>query len=235
MSVSGFFARPGISQCCQLCGEATCEPVCQWCKNDTCFFYHDRLPVNLLLRPAIARYIRHRRYSALFACGFYQWPLNRLIHQFKFSRQVATARLLARWFAPLCSQISTPPDYLLPVPSPANRYWQRQFNPAGVLADEISRWCHIPVFHGWASRRPGKPQHTQNRSERFTNLRHAFAVQRLPQASCVAIVDDVVTTGCTADALAGLILSQRPDICVQVWAIAVTPAPGRKHDSQAPL
>ena len=190
----------------------------------------------MLLRPAIARYIRHRRYSVLLACGFYQWPLSQLIRHFKFHRQIATARLLADWFAPMCSQLSTPqPDYLLPVPAPANRYWQRQFNPPGVLADEISRRCGIPVYHGWASRRPGKPQHTQNRSERYTNLRHAFTVKGLPQAACVAIIDDVVTTGCTADVLARLIHQHRPDVSVQVWAIAVTPAPARKLDAHPPL
>ncbi len=218
-----------LNYSCLLCQQFSHQKICVHCKNDTRFFsqYTD---ANLLLNPAVARHIRHTHYSALYACGYFEWPFNHMIRALKFTHDLRYSSELARWFyAHCCKNATSLPQVLLPVPLPANRYWSRQFNQAGELSRQISVLSGIPTYAPWARRRRGAAQHTQNRAQRLINLRHAFTIETLPPVERVAIVDDVITTGCTADALATLIHRQAPHIQIQLWTIAVTPAPGKRQ------
>ena len=64
--------------------------------------------------------------------------------------------------------------------------------------------------------------------ERAANVRGAFAVEPLRRAELkgrdVALVDDVMTTGATADEAARVLL-QAGAASVRVWVVARTPAP----------
>ncbi|MBD3585728.1 ComF family protein [Salinimonas sp. HHU 13199] len=214
-----------LNYSCLLCKQFSRQKICIYCKNDTRFI-SPHSGTNLLLNPAIARHIRHTHYSALYACGYYEWPFDRMIRALKFNHDLRYASELARWFYEHCCENATSlPQVLLPVPLPANRYWTRQFNQAGELSRQISRLSGIPTYASWAQRHRGAAQHTQNRAQRLINLRHAFKINALPPVERVAIVDDVLTTGCTADALATLIHRQAPHMQIQLWTIAVTPAP----------
>ena len=228
--IKGWLSAVSPVTVCALCKQPSLGPVCEWCKNDTQFFYADAQPLNLLLRPAIARHLRHTGYSLLLACGYYAWPFDEMVSRFKFNGDMRLATILGQWLAQSCSQLPTAmqPELLLPVPLRTTGYWQRQFNQAEVLASVLGRELSIPVYRQWARRRRGLSQHRLNRSARFTNLRQAFSISELPNVTRVAIVDDVVTTGCTADALANLLRRAPPHLQIQVWALAVTPAPGKK-------
>lgn len=227
------FMMRWLNYSCLLCQQPLTggDPLCcRHCKTDTCFFEHHTNPPNLLRRPEISRYLRHAHCNALYACGYYQWPFNQMIQNLKFSYDLRYASILARWFVQTSVDYITPlPQILLPVPLPPWRYWKRQFNQAGELSRQLSRLTGIATYGGWATRRNGKAQHTLQRSERLTNLRNMFEIRSLPPVKNVAIVDDVVTTGCTVDALAALIRRQAPDIDVQIWAMAVTPPPSRRR------
>ena len=217
-----------LNYSCLLCRQYSRQKICEHCKNDTRFF-SQKNDTNLLLNPAIARHIRHTHYTALFACGYYEWPFDRMIRALKFTHDLRYSSELAKWFYTHCCENATSlPQVLLPVPLPANRYWSRQFNQAGELSRQISRLSGISTYAPWATRSGGKAQHTQNRAQRLINLRHAFDIQALPPVERVAIVDDVITTGCTADALATLIHQQAPRVQIQLWTIAVTSAPGKR-------
>ena len=105
-----------------------------------------------------------------------------------------------------------------------------------ILADLAKE--KIAVVHGDALDIPvredllQRPQDTIAQQEldaaaRRRNLRRAFAIDA-PQALAgrqVAIVDDVLTTGATAEALAGL-LRRAGAARVDVYCLARTPAPG---------
>jgi len=205
--------------------------VCSYCEHDTRFFQDDGRPINLLLRPEIARHVRHAHYAGLLACGYYEWPFDTLITRFKFNRDLRGAASLCRWLnGPIQQYLehqsgSICPQLLLPVPLRPSGYWQRQFNQAQIMAEAIAKKWHIEVNYGWAQRVAGKAQHQQNRAQRLVNLRRAFKVKPLPRVQSVAIIDDVITTGCTADALAGLLRHQYPHLHIQVWTLAVTRSP----------
>ncbi len=224
---------------CLLCYQASHTPVCQWCEYDAVFFSQDARATNLLHRPDLAAKIRHAHYTRLYACGYYQWPFSTLIHQLKFQRKRAAATVLSGWFnTHVLGRRDRPlPDCLLPVPLHLWRQGQRLYNQATELARGIGGFYSIPVIEFWAVRREAGSQHQRNRHQRLTAARHAFrlskdcldkAIMRQPVNS-VAIVDDVMTTGITVDVLAGMLKRRYPYLRIEVWVIAITPAPRRRR------
>ena len=86
-----------------------------------------------------------------------------------------------------------------PVPIHASRLRERGFHPAGELARSLARALGVPADpRALAQLRATASQTGLDRRARRRNVRGAFAVRaglRLPR--CVALVDDVVTTGAT--------------------------------------
>jgi competence protein ComFC len=130
-----------------------------------------------------------------------------LIHDFKYRRQVHLRHLLARMLregfrhARLLGQ---PPEVIVPVPLHPAREREREFNQAEVLADLAGARLGLPVRGCLRRRRYTYTQTNFHREERFDNLEGAFEVRRQTDISGrrVALVDDVLTTGSTADACA---------------------------------
>ena len=74
-----------------------------------------------------------------------------------------------------------------------------------------------------ARRHPPPQAKAESVAERLANVEGAFTVRRWPaDLREVAIVDDVLTTGATASALAG-VLRDRGVERIEVWCCARTP------------
>ncbi|GGW90942.1 hypothetical protein GCM10007391_26570 [Alteromonas halophila] len=96
----------------------------------------------------------------------------------------------------------------------------------------------VPVIESWARRCGKGAQHTRNRHERLLAARDAFVLsnacldsvlEKGAAGQCVAIVDDVLTTGVTVDVLAAKLRQRYPWLAIEVWVMAVTPAPGQRR------
>ena len=95
------------------------------------------------------------------------------------------------------------PDIWLPMPLHARRLKERGFNQAVEIARELAARTGIPMQAGWATRvRDTPPQAGLKREARKKNMRGAFACHENVAGLHVGIVDDVMTTGSTLDALA---------------------------------
>jgi Predicted amidophosphoribosyltransferases len=117
------------------------------------------------------------------------------------------------------------PGALIPMPIHPERRRIRGFNQAHLIADRIGRRFDLPV-HGEAVVRSGSSESQSELTavDRRKSLKNAFEVkQTLPRH--VVIVDDVMTTGSSADALAHA-LKRSGVLRVSVWVLARTPAPG---------
>ena len=130
-----------------------------------------------------------------------------LIHQFKYSRKTHLRRLLARMLTegfrdPRVAAVG--PDAIVPVPLHPTRLREREFNQAEVLAELAADRLRLPVDNCLQRTRYTLTQTDFHREERFANLEEAFAVRRGAQVDgkVLALVDDVLTTGSTADACA---------------------------------
>jgi ComF family protein len=108
----------------------------------------------------------------------------------------------------------------MPVPLSCERFRQRGYNQALEIARRIEGHLQIPLCTDALVRtRDTAEQAGLNRKERRKNLRNAFAVEGHALPRHVAVIDDVVTTGSTANEIAR-ILRKAGVRRVQVWAIA---------------
>ena len=152
----------------------------------------------------------------------YASPVDYLVGRLKFHRDLCVvptfAGLLLRAVGP-----GTGTDWLAPVPTTASRLRKRGFNQALEIARVVSKDTGIRITRVVHRRRGAdRPQSSlPDTAARRANVAHAF-LARARISGRVAIVDDVVTTGATVNALARC-LKRAGASRVEVWAVARTP------------
>jgi len=142
-----------------------------------------------------------------FDCGFsvfyYHGKLRKAIHLFKYSGRVILADPLARflyergvfWIREI------QPEVIVPVPSHRSRLRKRGFNPPLFLVRYLGKHLAIPVLtEALLSVKQIPSQAGLKREERLRNVRDAFMAERNQvRGRRVLLVDDVLTTGATAN------------------------------------
>ena len=173
---------PWIGAACRRCGlalpaQGPSAPVCGQCQLDP---------------PA---------FDALLAPLRYEFPVDAAIKAIKFERRLhylpAFAALLGRTARALPADI----DALLPVPLHWRRQLLRGFNQATELCRLLRPALCAPVLHRVARIRNTRYQPGLGAGERRRNLRGAFRLRGKLTLRHVLVVDDVVTTGATAEQL----------------------------------
>ena len=99
------------------------------------------------------------------------------------------------------------PDAIIPVPIHWARRAARGYNQAELLAKGVGKRCNIPVYSKLVRRiKNTKPQKLLNVRERQNNLEKAFIIsQNDVKLDTILLLDDIYTTGSTADAIASLL------------------------------
>jgi len=96
-----------------------------------------------------------------------------------------------------------PIDCVIPVPLHWHRGWRRGYNQSAVLARALASGLGVASAARSLRRiRSTPPQPTMSPAQRRENVRGAFATRRVMRNATVVLVDDVMTTGATADAAA---------------------------------
>lgn len=159
-------------------------------------------------------------FDAAIAAFRYVEPVSWLVQGLKFNQKLVFGRILADALARTVSANGKePPQVIIPVPLHRSRQRARGFNQALELARVVAARTGVPLDHQLATRsRATDEQSMLDAGERKSNVRGAFAVRPM-RWSRVAIVDDVMTTGHTADELARS-LKQAGCEQVQVWVAA---------------
>lgn len=160
----------------------------------------------------------------------YAFPWDGLITAFKFRGRSELARLLSHLLASrLEPEASDEPALVLPVPLSEQRLRERGFNQAWELARRLARRRGLPAdAHTLLRIRHTEHQPGLDARERRANLRQAFLVDprhaHRVQGRDVALVDDVLTTGATAQEAART-LRAAGAASVQLWVVARVAAP----------
>jgi ComF family protein len=162
----------------------------------------------------------------------YAFPIDSLITRFKHQAKWPLGRLLGELLSQhllhAFAEGLAKPDLLLPVPLANKRQRQRGFNQATLLAQWLSQELQLPLQTHWLQRLLDTPAQQQlDAATRKRNLRRAFALAPDSQVKGLhlALIDDVLTTGATAESLARLLLKAGA-ARVDVYCLARTPKPG---------
>jgi ComF family protein len=192
---------PKNNLCCYRCAEIFAAPIvipalCGRCLSET---------------PA---------FDETYAPFIHQDEIRHLITGLKYGAQFKNARLLGSLLAEYVDKAAEKPDCIVPVPLHNKRYRERGFNQALEIARTVSLDMQIPIDFDSCLRHKDTPHQTGlSAKKRRHNLRRAFSVQKTFHARHVAILDDVMTTGSTANALA-IELRKAGVSRVDVWVCA---------------
>ena len=168
-------------------------------------------------------------FDSVIAPLVYEPHIALLISRWKFGRERRLTQLLAvlwqAWVIPPMDR-----DLLLPVPLHWRRLLWRGFNQAALLGLAIrAREPELGLLplrtNILQRRRATAAQASLSGQQRSANLQAAFQIRGDVRGLRIAVIDDVMTTGATADAIAQA-LKAAGAADVQLWCLARTPAPG---------
>jgi ComF family protein len=174
------------------------------------------LPSGAVCGACLNRPPRFDRVSAPYA---YRFPVDALIHAFKYGGRLAHAAPLA---AALAGAVPRDADVIVPMPLAPRRLAQRGFNQALELARVVAARTGIALAAD-ACRKvlDTVPQAALPWQERAKNVRRAFVCDADFTGLRVAVVDDVLTTGATLSEIAR-VLRRAGAISVAGWVVART-------------
>lgn len=133
------------------------------------------------------------------ASGAYTGVLREAVHALKYRAQRHVA-------AELADRIARQPDFpagdwlVVPVPLTAGRLKERGFNQAALLARALAKRRRLAYADPLRRTTETAPQHALGRQAREANLAGAFRCDASVAGRRVMVVDDVLTTGATAQA-----------------------------------
>jgi ComF family protein len=191
---------------CAACGEpAEDEPFCPVCADAV-----DAVPSGCARcgapgpdSPCGACRASPPAFDAVRAGGLLGGPLADAIHAMKYANRPALARPLGNWLA---ARATLPPSaFVVSIPLARRRRVERGYDQAALLADALARASHAQGRRLRAALRRVRetpPQVGRTREERVRNVAGAFEASAAVSGRDVVLVDDVVTTGATADAAA---------------------------------
>jgi ComF family protein len=207
---------------CELCGEPAGQAgLCAGCHADLPWI---GAACRLCARPLAAQEVcvqclrQPPAWSRAIVPLAWSFPVAELIGRFKYGGVLHYGALLGRLLAAHCD--GRQPDGVVPVPLHRARLAERGFNQALELARPVARCIGVPILDDVCSRTAETPpQAGLAAQQRYRNLRGAFAASPRVRGRRLAIIDDVMTTGSTAEALTLELLGAGAS-AVEVWAVA---------------
>ncbi len=197
--------------------------ACQKCREPLSSF-HPSEDEQLLCRRCQQR---PRPYQDCIIGLQYSTPVAQMVHKLKYQRQLSYLKPLTRHLRHELEQHYRDkpwPEALLPVPIHWWKLRQRGFNQAQLIAKQLSRELGIPLLH-----RPIRKLATRasqahlGAAARQHNSQQAYRIDKHISQQHIAVVDDVMTTGATVDAVCRVLQNQQT-YTIDIWCIARTPA-----------
>jgi len=220
---------------CILCGSPhSSRELCQYCQQAIisqylgCYQCAEPLTDDFIRIPEglICGRCQNQRpaFDHTLTAGLYQAPLSNLLHNYKFHKRIELSLLLSQMLLHKIIHTSKEqmPHGLVAIPLHKTRLKQRGYNQALIIARFLSKKLKIPLLLNQVVRNKNTiEQSSLKYKQRIINLKNAFNI-RGDFPPRIAIIDDIVTTGCTVNALARKLKDQGIKH-IDIWAIAKTP------------
>ena len=157
-------------------------------------------------------------------CPFeYKSGIKELICNIKYREKPSLAEHAAQLLArEIIEQEIELPQAIIPVPMHLKRLRSRGYNHANLIAKQLSRILDITHIDDLVAKtKPTLTQAGLSLKKRKTNLKNSFELTKNTDFKRIAIIDDVMTTGATAEEIAKILKKNGVDY-IQVWGIAHT-------------
>ena len=233
------FALP---QLCAACREPVgAEGLCPACWSKLSFIappYCERLGIpfpfdpgpGILSLEAIADPPAYQRARAAVR---YDDIARALVHALKYGDRLDLAPTMGRWMAGAGRALLAEADAIVPVPLHWRRQWARRFNQSALLAEVLAKASGVTVAHTALKRVKATPQQVGlAKTERAQNVQGAFRVAPDGKAEVagrrLVLVDDVLTSGATAEACSRALLragAAQVDVLVFARVVAAVRTP----------
>jgi ComF family protein len=154
----------------------------------------------------------------VFTAYLFEEPLRTLLHEFKYHNGLFLASLLTKLM------LKAPIDKdkigcLMPIPLHHKKLKERGFNQAAILAVNLSKIINVPYdINSTQKTRGTRAQAGLKAEERGINLQNAFVSEKQSYKQ-ITLVDDLLTTGSTANELAKTLKEQGAEK-VYLWCCA---------------
>ena len=137
--------------------------------------------------------------DAVYAALFHEDSARGLVHALKYDGLREAARPLADGMAEALIASREEWDILAPIPLHRRKMRMRGFNQAMALAGELGALCGLPAREMLRRVSDTRQQASLNAAARHVNMRGAFSPITPMTGLRVLLVDDVCTTGATAE------------------------------------
>lgn len=179
------------------------DPVCDGCGLARAYEGEARCPACQAKPKAFQR--------ARAAC-VYDEHSRELILKLKHADRTDLSGLFARWLSRASADLLAEADAVVPVPIHRSRLLRRRYNQAAEIARPLARMAGLAYLpDSLVRKRDTASQGGKSASGRRRNVAAAFVVppgkRRLVENKRIVLVDDVLTTGATAEGCARALLA----------------------------
>ena len=154
----------------------------------------------------------------------YDYPISKLIKDAKYNNSIYLIDYFAKELSFVYFQNYFNADCLVFIPMTEDAQKKRGYNQSKILAQKLSEKIDVPVLECLKKVKKTERQATLGRAERLKNLSDAFRVvdKKAVKDKSILLVDDVTTTGATAQAVASRLKKAGAKI-VNLITVASTP------------
>lgn len=223
---------PHIPHRCALCDSKSPQRICEPCQQQ--FLYTPQYQCSVCALPLAHSALlcggclqKMPDYDRVYSPYLYQAPLSHLIMRFKQQGDFFAGQALADLWCDAIKQHMIQqhiplPDMVTAIPLHWRKQGRRGFNQSAFFASIIHKRLNIPLFTHVKRTESAPEQKHLDRKQRLKNLKHSFTVTSPLNNMHVAIIDDVMTTGATVDAMTTA-LKKAGAGKVSVWVLARVP------------
>lgn len=135
----------------------------------------------------------------------YEFPVNEMLQRYKYNHLLNMAKTFGQLMSEsmTSAEVSRLADIIIPMPLHPKRLQERGFNQAVEIARIIGRTLKIEVDgRSFSRKKLSAPQVSLPMKERVKNMQGAFDCNARLDGLKVLLIDDVMTTGASLNALA---------------------------------